>query len=196
MNWKEIGGKALDVAPSVIGALTGGNPLVTHGLEYLRDKITGKKGASQQEAEIAFTQMMMSEEGQLRLKQIEQDWNRFQLEHVQKMETLRIKEKEVFLTDIQSARKAHVDRTQATGKRDMFMYGMAVAVILGFFVTLGVVIKTPDISENTAAVQMLGAVQGALATILAFFFGSSMGSMVKNQLIGKTKPPKAVIVDE
>lgn len=45
MKWKEIGGKALDVAPSVVGALTGGNPLVTHGLEYLRDKITGKKGA-------------------------------------------------------------------------------------------------------------------------------------------------------
>lgn len=67
--------------------------------------------------------------------------------------------------------------------KEVFMYSLGGLVAIGFFVTLYFLIKQ-DVYESTINLA-IGALIGAFATVVGYFFGSSKGSADKNELMKK-----------
>jgi uncharacterized membrane protein len=70
-------------------------------------------------------------------------------------------------------------------KKEVFMYALGAIVVIGFFVILGILVyeKTYEGTINLA----IGALIGAFATVVGYFYGSSKGSSDKNEILKQTK---------
>jgi len=73
-----------------------------------------------------------------------------------------------------------------------FQYLLAVIIVVGFF---SVLLKLIDSESNhDITLMIVGALVGAFATIVGFFFGSSKSSEDKNEMItNNNKAPNSVI---
>ncbi|MFH1984757.1 MAG: hypothetical protein ABIL58_23195 [Pseudomonadota bacterium] len=98
------------------------------------------------------------------------------------------------LADVGDARNRQVQVEKATGKRDMNLYILAYLFVGGYFLTIIIMVagiaagKVPsDIPQ--AAVMLLGSLFGtlgaAVGAVVQYFFGSSMSSAQKTEIIAK-----------
>lgn len=109
--------------------------------------------------------------------------------HQQQLDLVRVaqEQEQAYLADVQSARAREMSVVQSTGQKDTWLYYLASALVLGFFVILGIVIYR-DLSQNQTANIMLGYLGGSFTSVIAYFFGSSQGSRDKTKLLNeKTK---------
>lgn len=90
-----------------------------------------------------------------------------------------------YLEDRQDARNREVEMAKL-GKSDFVMQSIAVIVTLGFFTTLIIALSVDDLSadQKDVVMMMLGMLSTAFAAIIAYYFGSSRGSAMKNALLG------------
>lgn len=68
---------------------------------------------------------------------------------------------------------------------------IAALIVTGFFAVAITVLAKPEIitEKNTEAVMLLiGALVSGFATIIGFFFGSSLGSAKKTELLARAEP--------
>lgn len=68
---------------------------------------------------------------------------------------------------------------------------IAALIVVGFFSVAITVLAKPEIitEKNTEAVMlMIGALVSGFATIVGFFFGSSLGSARKTDLLARSEP--------
>jgi hypothetical protein len=65
--------------------------------------------------------------------------------------------------------------------KDIFMYVLGALIVIGFFVTLIFLIKAGTF-ENTLNL-VVGALIGAFATVVSYFYGSSKSSQNKDETI-------------
>lgn len=162
MNWKEL---IRNIAPT-IGASLGG-PAAGLGIKYLADKFLGKPDATEQE--LADAVLGATPEQLLTIKKLDAD---FKIQ----MRQLDIDVFKLEAQDRDSARKLatvnmvpHIVLT--------FLYTIGYFLVLYFFMT-GKVKVDSDIADTFN--QIVGVLTAAQITIMAFWFGSSYGSKVKD----------------
>jgi hypothetical protein len=155
------------VAPGIATAF--GGPLAGMAARVVSETLLGKPDGSMKNIETAL--LGASPETMLKLK--EADHN-FTVE----MERLGVDLERIHADDRDSARERQVamkDNTPAI---------LAVAVFIGFFGILGVLMfsKVPTQSLSSLNV-MLGALATIIVQVAAYYFGSSRGSAEKNRTI-------------
>ena len=174
MNWKDIGKKIAGKGLPILGNLLGG------GIgEQAGNMIAGVLGCEATPEKIS-NRLENSPELYVELK-------KYELENKTALQALQIQETGMYLADKQSARNREVETTKATGKRDWFLYGLAAAIIVGFFTLTAIFLTNPP-QETTILIMLISNMAANTTMVLAYFFGSSKGSADKNAIIntGKT----------
>ncbi|MCX8501915.1 MAG: hypothetical protein ORO03_09525 [Alphaproteobacteria bacterium] len=171
INWKSIVGT---VAPSIATAL--GGPLSGMAVGYLAKALLGKDAAS--EKEVATAVAAQDPELLLKLKAAE---NEFQI----KLAEVGLGLEQLKAKDRDGARQREMTL------RDSMPKILAISVTLGFFAMLGTMalVALPNANRDLLNV-MLGALGAAWTSIVAYFFGSSSGSVEKTRLLGQVAADK------
>jgi len=166
MNLKDIGkalaGKGLPILGSLLGGSIG---------EKAGNMIAGVLGCEPTPESISST---LENNPELYV-----DLKKYEMENKKDLQALQIQETGMYLADIQSARNRETEITKATGKRDWFLYGLAAAIIVGFFVLTAVFLIHPP-KETTILIMLISNMAANTTLVLAYFFGSSKGSSDKN----------------
>lgn len=106
--------------------------------------------------------------------------------HLERLKEMEISSQETLalLQDVQSARGREIDYVKATGKRDWLMGAIGIAVILAFLASLVMLffIEVPEANKDVVY-SMVGSLGTLTITIVAFYYGSSRGSKVKEQAL-------------
>lgn len=157
------------VAPALATAL--GGPLAGVAVRAIAERVLGKPEAS--EADVAAAVTGASPELFLKLKQADQDLARAMANAGVKFEEIEAQ-----------------DRASACAMRmvthDWVPGLLAVVFVSGFFARVWVILRYTIPAENRDAVNLLlGALVGAVTTILSFYFGSSRGSREKDAILGR-----------
>lgn len=167
VDWKKLVGA---VAPGLATALAG--PLAGAAVAALSQELLGQSGGS--EVEVAEAIRTGGAEALAKIKAADQAF-------AVRMRELEIDVDKLHQADRDSARK----REAATG--DVITPRLlAVGITAGFFGVLGWLLTQgkPD-TGGDALLVMLGALGGAWASVVAYYFGSSAGSAAKTDLLAR-----------
>ena len=111
------------------------------------------------------------------------------LSFIQADNDFKLRELEMRLRDVQSARNREVETTKVTGKGDYNLYALSWVVILGF---LGVVIILLFVDVPADQTNVLYALLGTLGAgfmlVLQYFYGSNKSSETKTDMIYNSTP--------
>ena len=71
--------------------------------------------------------------------------------------------------------------------KNIFQYVLGALIVIGFFVLMVVLVYTsvPDTNKDLLNL-VVGALIGSFATVVGYFYGSSLGSSDKNELLKKS----------
>lgn len=160
------------VAPSIATAL--GGPLAGTAVSYLSQAFFGHGNASAQELSEA---MQAASPDQLAaLKQIDADFKA-------KMAQVGVDLQKIAADDRKSARELQKET------RDWIPRVLAVGVTAGFFgILIYMLVFGLPTTGNEAMLLMLGALQTAWTSIIAFFFGASSSDMTKDKMLYNSTP--------
>ena len=160
------------VAPSIASAL--GGPLAGTAVKYLSQAFFGHGNASAQELSEA---MQAASPDQLAaLKQIDADFKA-------KMAQVGVDLQKIAADDRKSARELQKET------RDWIPRVLAVGVTAGFFgILIYMLVFGLPTTGNEAMLLMLGALQTAWTSIIAFFFGASSSDMTKDKMLYNSTP--------
>lgn len=164
-DWKKL---VAAVAPGLATAL--GGPLVGVATSVLADAIVGKPTAKPDEIAVAL--QTGGPDALAKIKQAE-------IEFTARMRELDIDVEKIHARDRDSAR----EREAKTG--DTFTpRTLAMLVTIGFFGVLSyLLVEGKPTTGGDALLVMLGALGGAWASIISYYFGSSAGSADKTALL-------------
>lgn len=167
MSWKDI---VATVAPGIATAL--GGPLAGVAVSALSERLLGRGDGSAEEVSAAI--MAGGPDALLKVKQAEQAF-------MVRMRELDIDVEKIHATDRGSAREREAKTGDSWTPR--LLAGL---VTLGFFGVLAWLLGygKPD-AGGDALLVMLGALGGAWASIISYYFGSSAGSKEKNAILAK-----------
>lgn len=171
MNSKDWKGVLGAVAPTLATLL--GGPLAGAAVGALSTALLGKPDGS--EEELAPLIASAAPDVLLKIKEVEKDIKLG-------LANAGVKLEEISALDRNSAR----DREIKTGDRTTKI--LAYAYTLGYFIVLGVVMKTgvdPDMVN--IIMVLLGVLTAAQGQIMNYYFGSSSGSAQKNNLMASMK---------
>ena len=182
MEWKEIGRSLVSQGAPVLGGLLGGPAGATAG-----KIVAGLFGSDPDSPEEVMNAIAANPAAMQKIKE-------YEAKHEEELQRLQIRETELFLSDLDSARKREIETTKATGKKDKDLYRMAYIVIGSFFaITLYLLyaIATAEkgntavdaLKEHPLAMIIIGALISGFTQVLSYFFGSSKGSSEKNKMM-------------
>lgn len=159
--------------------------LAKWGLPVLASAIASKgKEVIQDKLGINIEDALGSEEGRIKLKQLEYDHEEFLVKAAQDRAELDLKEFEVEVDDRKSARSRDAEFVKAGthNYRADLMFALAVLLVAGL---VWIVWGAQDINEYTKGVVtlVLGRFLGYLDNIYNFEFGTTRGSRDKDQTI-------------
>ena len=160
----------MSIAPTLASALLG--PLGGIAVAGL-GKIFGIDGATQKD----ITKVI--EQGKMTPEQLA-DINKLELEFKQHELDLGFKYKELEFKDDDSARQMQM------AVKSNIPATLAVAVTLGFFGILGLMIFDKSLVPSEPLLVMLGSLGTAWTMIIGFYFGSSHGSQAKDALLAQS----------
>lgn len=166
-DWKKL---AATVAPSLATAL--GGPLAGVAVSAISEQLLGRPDGT--EAEVATALRVGGSDALLKLKDAEQAF------------TLKLKELDIDLERLHQADRANARQREAATGDVWTPRLLAFFVTAGFFGVLGWLLsqgKPPD--GGDALMVMLGALGGAWASVVAYYFGSSAGSAAKTDILAK-----------
>jgi hypothetical protein len=165
MDWKSIVGT---VAPTLATAL--GGPLAGLATKFIGGLFGLGDGAS--ESDVMSAVQGATPDDLLKLKSADND---FKL----KIAALGIDLEKIAADDRNSARNREIQT------KDHIPGVLAIGVTLGFFALLGwMMASAPPEGSKDALNIMLGALGGAWASVVAYYFGSSAGSAKMKELMG------------
>lgn len=162
MSWKKVIGA---VAPALATAL--GGPLAGTAVKQIADKVLGNPEASQAEVEAAM--MSASPEMLVKLRELDQEF-------AAKMAAMGIELAKLEVDDRKSARDRQV------AMRDQTPTIIASVIVVGFVVVQAWLLNHEVPTNNReAVVRALGILDASLMLVLGYYFGSSLGSRLKDE---------------
>lgn len=170
------------IAPALATALSG--PLAGIAISTLSQSIFGHKNATTNDIESSLASI--SPDVVLKLQLANQQ---FQLENQQ----LNLQQTIIPLENTESARQADVNMTKATGRRDYMRPILAFVMVLGFFITIGLVggliIYKIEIPTSISVLMggLIAQITLEVKNIYNFYFGSSQGSKDKDNVIANNE---------
>ncbi len=171
-TWKGIVGT---VAPALATAL--GGPLAGVAVRAIAEKVLGKPEAS--EADVAAAVAGASPELLLKLREADQEF-------AKAMADAGVKLEEIEAQDRASARAREI------ATKDWVPAVLAIAINLAFFVLLFMMLTHAIPEQNKSAFDiLLGMLGTGVASVLAYYFGSSAGSDVKTAILGRVAEKKS-----
>jgi hypothetical protein len=172
MNLLKQAGQALaTIAPTLATSL--GGPLAGMAVTAIEGALGVDPKATPQAQEKAVNEALgsMTPEQIVALKAAENA-------HIEKMKELGVSEEQLVYQDVQNARAREI------AVRDWVPASLAVLVTVGFFGVLAyMLIEGMPKQGGDALLVMLGSLGTAWATIIAYYFGSSLGSIKKDATI-------------
>lgn len=180
-DWSTIGNLVAGLAPSIAGALAGPfGPVASIAVTALMKAVGLGDDATPDELQAAL--LSGNPELLAQIRKADQD---FALE----LERLGIQLEEVHARDRDSARRREAD------VKDRTPSVLAALVTIGFFALCGLMaFHAPPVENKDVLILLLGALSGAFATVLAYYFGSSSGSKLKTDALasiaGKNGVPR------
>lgn len=173
MDFKSLGKQIAKMAP-LLGTAIGGP--VGGAAGGLISAIASKFGV-EAEPDIISQAITADPQAALKLREIEAN-NRVELEK------LAVESDKMYLLDRQSAREREIEVVKATGKVDKNLYVLAWAVVILFFVLVGILMFVTLPGDNLGPVnQLFGAMAAGFGMVLQYFFGSSKSSSDKTKLL-------------
>jgi len=167
--------------------------LIKSGLSILGGAVASKgQELIQEKLGIDIGAMLGSEEGRLKLKQLEMEHQQFLITASQATEVRALDYFKSEVEDRKSAREtaATVAVSEAPWYQKMLMPAMAVLVTMGFFFCLGALfylsakgIKLDDNSRDVL-IYAFGVLSSGFMAIISFLFGSSSSSAGKDKILG------------
>lgn len=174
MSWGKVKEVLGESAP-IIGGLVGG-PLGA-GVGTIISSILGVEN----NPNAVLAELTANPEAVLKLKQ-------YELDHKIKLEEIHIKELDLKLRDVASARSRQVESEKATGKRDYNLYALAWTIVIGFFLIVYFLMDGTVPEDKTGVLYLLlGTLATAFMQVVHYIFGSSSGSKQKDNHIAKMK---------
>lgn len=167
--WKEAGGVLGTVAPVLATAV--GGPLAGVATKAIVSALGLDAGTSPEQAALAVTNATPDQ--LILLKRADQEF-------AAKMKELDIDLVRVEVDNTKSAREMQI------AVRDWIPGALALVLTSGFFGVLGWLMThgmPPGASGSEAMLVMLGALGGAFGAVVNFYYGSSAGSMKKDETI-------------
>ena len=92
------------------------------------------------------------------------------------------------MSDVEDAREREKEVIKKTGERDYTLLILGILVVLGFYGVIIVLLYTKV--DNGIGLYVLGALSSAFSTVIGYFFGSSLGSSRKDELLNILKKIK------
>jgi len=167
-TFKEV----ISSAMPFIGSLLGG-PLGGKAGEVLAEALTGSKGASQEEIDKAI--LSITPDKLLELRKLDEQYKQQLLSA--KVESLRIETE-----DRDSARRTQVSNAKANSLNMPAV--LSLIIIPGFFVILLIIMLHPIQESSRSVIDLLiGFLGGAIGQVIAFYFGTTSGSLEKTRLM-------------
>ena len=160
------------IAPTIASAW--GGPLVGTAVQLVGEALLGDKNSSKEDLE-KIIDAGLSTDQIAKIKQIEYQ---FKID----MRELDIKIDEIEVLDRASAR----DREKIIGRiATLGIHSLGALIIFGFFVTVHWVLTTDNLTNDPIKLALIGAMVGYVSAkadqVVAYFFGSSVGSKEKTR---------------
>ena len=170
MNWSDIAGAVGKAAP-ILGTLLGGPAGAAVG-----GLIASALGTANDPADVAAA--MQNPDAVIKLREVE---SRRQVD----LQALAVDMAKAEIATAAADRASARDREAKTGDT-LTPRTLAMIVTVGFFGVLAWLLAygKPD-TGGDALLVMLGALGGAWAAIISYYFGSSAGSAAKTDILGK-----------
>ena len=170
MNWSDIAGAVGKAAP-ILGTLLGGPAGAAVG-----GLIASALGTANDPADVAAA--MQNPDAAIKLREVE---SRRQVD----LQALAVDMAKAEIATAAADRASARDREAKTGDT-LTPRTLAMIVTVGFFGVLAWLLAygKPD-TGGDALLVMLGALGGAWAAIISYYFGSSAGSAAKTEILGK-----------
>ena len=170
MDWKDIAGAVGKAAP-ILGTLLGGPAGAAVG-----GLIASALGTANDPADVAAA--MQNPDAAIKLREVEA---RRQVD----LQALAVDMAKAEIATAAADRASARDREAKTGDT-LTPRTLAMIVTVGFFGVLAWLLAygKPD-TGGDALLVMLGALGGAWAAIISYYFGSSAGSAAKTEILGK-----------
>lgn len=179
MEWKEVLSKITDAAP-MIGVLLG----AAGGIEGTIPTLVAATLGVEPTQEAIAAKIKSRPEAILKLKQLEES-------HQIELQKLMLETEIVKLGDVASARAREKAILEKTGHADINLYILAWVMVIGFFVMIGLLMfKPPDKSNDEVVMMLFGSLAAAFGAVIQYFFGSSVGSAAKTDLLTQARRSK------
>ena len=164
-DWKKL---AAAVAPGIATAL--GGPLAGVAVSAISDKLLGKPDGT--ESEIATAMATGGTDALAKLKEAEQAFQ------------VRMREQDIDLERVHQADRDGARQREANTNDTLTPRLLSMGITCGFFGVLGWLLTQgkPE-TGGDALLVMLGALGGAWASVVAYYFGSSSGSAAKTRIL-------------
>lgn len=169
------------VAPTVASALLG--PLGGVAVAGI-GKILGLDEATTTSVAKAITEGKITPDQMAKLKELELEYQDHERERGYKYAELAFKEKELDSKDLAGAHAMQIATNSSTPTILTYI------LTCGFFATLFLVMKHPELKESAPLMIMLGALGAEFTSACKFWFGTTQGSMRKDQLLANSAPVK------
>jgi hypothetical protein len=164
-----------------IGSLLGG-PIGGKAGEFLAQALTGDKFANQDDIAKAFLSASANVDKLLELKKIDEQYKEKVLSTY--VENLNLENE-----DRDSARRVQVENVKAHSLNMPAI--LSLIIIPGFFLVLLLIMMYPVQEPSRNVIDLLiGFLGGSLGQVIAFYFGTTHGSLEKTRLMFKSVSPQ------
>ena len=111
---------------------------------------------------------------------------KLQMDHKVELERIELEDARLEMQDRDSARNRNVEQVKVTGRADYNMVVLGWLIVLGFFVTMGILFWKGLPAEGGEIVYMMfGTLTAAFTAVVAYYFGSSAGSKAKDAKLSR-----------
>jgi hypothetical protein len=177
MAWEDVA-KVVSKAAPLVGSLFGpAGTAIGAGAGGLIAGVASLFGADPEDPEDLLLKMSTDPESHLKLVE-------FQNRHREKLEELAIERDKLDIQDRADARARERSVVTATGKKDYFLYVLAVAVVVAFGAICFILVYEPiPEGANQVVLLLFGGLVAGFTQVMNYFFGSSKGSADKTALM-------------